>query len=192
MPLGWPHFRAPGPRQPSDGWYDPPGRLRASQRPLRGTGSPWEERRCPRGKMPAQSISPAGGPSPRQRPHSRPRAGGPPPEFSWPHRVPPRTSPPAPARCLCASPRRHRERPSRPQTPLGRRPSRSPASPAGAARASRAPEVRQPGFRPAEPGGGASWGYAVQSECNTRGLGGAGVAPPPGWGLRPTATFDEG
>lgn len=53
-------------------------------------------------------------------------------------------------------------------------------------------KLRQPSFRPAEPGGGASYGYAVQSECNTRGFRGAGAAPPPGWGLRPTATFDGG
>lgn len=53
-------------------------------------------------------------------------------------------------------------------------------------------KLRQPRFRPASREGGASYGYAVQSECNTRGFGGADAAPPLGWGLLPTATFDEG
>ncbi|ELW68198.1 Protein disulfide-isomerase [Tupaia chinensis] len=42
------------------------------------------------------------------------------------------------------------------------------------------------------PGGGANYRVAVQSECNTRGFGGAGTAPPPGRGPRPTATFVAG
>lgn len=53
-------------------------------------------------------------------------------------------------------------------------------------------KLRQPRFRPASREGGASYGYAVQSECNTRGFGGADAAPPLGWGLLPIATFDEG
>lgn len=60
---------------------------------------------------------------------------------------------------------------------------------AGAARAARAQEVASPGFR-AGPRGRGQYGNAVQSECNTRGFGGAGVAPPRSPGLRPTATFD--
>lgn len=69
---------------------------------------------------------------------------------------------------------------------------RNPNSQAGTSRASRAPEVASAQLPPREPGGGASYGYAVQSECNTRGFGGAGAAPPLGWGIRPIATFDEG
>lgn len=99
--------------------------------------------------------------------------------------------PPRAARRPCASLRRHLERPSRPLRPPGRRPNPSPAT-AGAARASRAPEARQLSFQSAELGGGVNWGYAAQSESNTRGFGGASAAPPLSWGLRPIATFDEG
>lgn len=59
-----------------------------------------------------------------------------------------------------------------------------------AARAARIQEAVSPGFREASRGR-RQYGDAVQSECNTRGFGGAGVAPPKGPGLHPTATFDE-
>jgi hypothetical protein len=68
----------------------------------------------------------------------------------------------------------------------------SSSSRAGAARAARAPEVASLQFPIRANGGGASYGYAVQSECNTRGFGGAGVAPPPNRGHRSTATFHKG
>lgn len=79
------------------------------------------------------------------------------------------------------------------QTPLVQSPAApEPDSPAGATRTSRAPEVASAQLPARRAGGGASYGDTVQSECNTRGFGGAGAAPPLACGFRPAATFDEG
>lgn len=67
----------------------------------------------------------------------------------------------------------------------------TPPSTAAAARLTRAPEIASPQL-PVRGPGGVAVGYAVQSECNTRGFGGAAAAPPLDWELLPTATFDEG
>ena len=176
-----PHFKARWPlATPLVDGAGLPGRLKATQGLLRGTGSRWEEGKVPQETVPALTLSPGG------RPHSGPSRVLPSPSR------PASVLPAPPARCSCASLRRHRERPDRPPRPQRRRPFRSPAATAGAARASRAPEARQLSFQPAELGGGVNWGYAVQSESNTRGFGGASAAPPLSWELRPTATFDEG
>lgn len=89
-------------------------------------------------------------------------------------------------------PQRPTDRPWPPLGPLAARRSRTQTPREAPHEPHARRKLRQPSFRPESRRGGASYGYAVQSECNTRGFRGADAAPPLDWGLLPTATFDEG